>query len=127
MNSASIIRMMITLMMEAVLTSETSVYFNETTRRYIPEDYSLHLLFCLLGPATELVLCQINPVHLLRLCSIKTHFIIILTSVWSSPKSTLGNTSIVVHQWTAKQFWMDRQSFKQEDNIYIYIVLKRSK
>jgi hypothetical protein len=27
----------IALMMEAVHTSETSVYFNETTRRYIPE------------------------------------------------------------------------------------------
>jgi hypothetical protein len=30
----------------------------------------------------------------------------------------LGKTSIAVHQWTAKRFWMDRQSFKQEDNIY---------
>jgi hypothetical protein len=26
--------------------------------------------------------------------------------------------SIVVHQWNAKQFWVDHQSFKQEDNIY---------
>jgi hypothetical protein len=31
---------------------------------------------------------------------------------------TLGKTSIAVHQWTAKQFWVDHQSFKQEDNIY---------
>jgi len=30
--------------MEAVRTSETSVIFNETTRRYIPEDYKLHTL-----------------------------------------------------------------------------------
>jgi hypothetical protein len=30
----------------------------------------------------------------------------------------VGKTSITVHQWTAKQFWVDRQSFKQEDNIY---------
>jgi hypothetical protein len=30
----------------------------------------------------------------------------------------LGKKSIVVHQWTAKQFWVDRQSLKQEDNIY---------
>jgi hypothetical protein len=29
-------------MMEAVRTSETSVYLNETTRRYIPEDSKLH-------------------------------------------------------------------------------------
>jgi hypothetical protein len=36
----------------------------------------------------------------------------------------LGKTSIVVHQRTAKQFSVDRQSFTQEDN---YIVLKRSK
>jgi hypothetical protein len=36
------IRVMIVLMMEAVHASETSVYFNETIRRYIPEDYQLH-------------------------------------------------------------------------------------
>jgi hypothetical protein len=29
-------------MMEAVLTSETSVYFNETTRLYIPEVCHIH-------------------------------------------------------------------------------------
>jgi hypothetical protein len=29
------------MMTEGVLTSETSVYFNETTRRYIPEGYHL--------------------------------------------------------------------------------------
>jgi len=29
-------------MMEAVRTSETSVYYNETTRRYIPEGSNLH-------------------------------------------------------------------------------------
>jgi hypothetical protein len=47
----------IALMMEAVLTSETSVFFNEITRRYIPESYHLHTrrrenikshIFCLL-------------------------------------------------------------------------------
>jgi hypothetical protein len=32
----------ITLMMETVRTSETSVYFNETTRRYIPEGSNLY-------------------------------------------------------------------------------------
>jgi hypothetical protein len=32
----------IALMMEAVCTSETSVYYNETTRRSIPEGYHLH-------------------------------------------------------------------------------------
>jgi hypothetical protein len=32
----------ITLMKDAVHTSETSVYFSETTRRYIPEGYDLH-------------------------------------------------------------------------------------
>jgi hypothetical protein len=30
--------------MKAVCTSETSVYFNETTRRYIPENCHLHTL-----------------------------------------------------------------------------------
>jgi hypothetical protein len=30
----------------------------------------------------------------------------------------LGKTSIAVRQWTAKQLWVDRQAFKQEDNIY---------
>jgi hypothetical protein len=29
--------------MEAVRTSETSVYFNETTRRYFPEGCHLHI------------------------------------------------------------------------------------
>jgi hypothetical protein len=33
---------MIALMIEAVRTFETSVYSNETTRRYIPEDSKLH-------------------------------------------------------------------------------------
>jgi hypothetical protein len=33
----------IALMMEAVRTSETSVYSNEATRRYIPEDSKLYL------------------------------------------------------------------------------------
>jgi len=33
----------------------------------------------------------------------------------SQPTTALGKTSIAVHQWTAKQFWVDRQSFKQED------------
>jgi hypothetical protein len=37
--TASVIRAM---MMEAVRTSETSVHFNVTTRRYIPEDSKLH-------------------------------------------------------------------------------------
>jgi hypothetical protein len=30
------------MMMEAVRMSETSVHFNETTQRYIPEDSKLH-------------------------------------------------------------------------------------
>jgi hypothetical protein len=36
--------MIIALMMEAVRTSETSVGSNETTRRYIPEDYLLNFI-----------------------------------------------------------------------------------
>jgi hypothetical protein len=36
----------------------------------------------------------------------------------ASPRAAPGKTSIAVHQWTAKQFWVDRQSFKQKDNIY---------
>jgi hypothetical protein len=34
--------LIIALMMEAARTSETSVNFNVTTRRYIPEDTKLH-------------------------------------------------------------------------------------
>jgi hypothetical protein len=42
--TASIIRAMNAPMMKAVLTSETSVYSNKTTRRYIPEGYNnLHI------------------------------------------------------------------------------------
>jgi hypothetical protein len=37
-----LISSVITLTMEAVRTSETSVYFNVTRRRYIPEDSNLH-------------------------------------------------------------------------------------
>jgi cell division protein FtsL len=40
--TASIIRVMIALMMEAVLTSQTLVNINLTTRQYIPEDSKLH-------------------------------------------------------------------------------------
>jgi hypothetical protein len=40
--TASIIRAIIALMMEAARTSETSVNFNVTTRRYIPKDSKLH-------------------------------------------------------------------------------------
>jgi hypothetical protein len=31
--------MAIALMIEAVRTSKTSIYFNKTTRRYVPEGY----------------------------------------------------------------------------------------
>jgi hypothetical protein len=34
------------LLVEAVLTSETLVFFNETTRRYIPEGCKLDTKFC---------------------------------------------------------------------------------
>jgi hypothetical protein len=44
MHTASIIRaMMINLMMEAVCTSETSVYFYKTTQHCIPEGCHLHI------------------------------------------------------------------------------------
>jgi hypothetical protein len=36
-----ILKSYIALLMEAVRTSETSVYFNVTARRYIPEDSKL--------------------------------------------------------------------------------------
>jgi hypothetical protein len=37
---------------------------------------------------------------------------------WPHNKTALGKTSIAVHQWTTKQFWVDRQFFKQENNVY---------
>jgi hypothetical protein len=40
--TASIIRAINALMLEAVRTSETSVNFNVTTRRYNPEDSELY-------------------------------------------------------------------------------------
>jgi hypothetical protein len=40
--TASIIRAMIAVVMGAGRTSETSVNFTVTTRRYIPEDFKLH-------------------------------------------------------------------------------------
>jgi hypothetical protein len=44
-HTASIIRAMNALMMEAVRTSNTSVHFNVTTRRYIPENYKFKKVF----------------------------------------------------------------------------------
>jgi hypothetical protein len=41
--TASIIRAIITLMMEAVSTSETLVNFYQTARNIIPEDSRLHV------------------------------------------------------------------------------------
>jgi hypothetical protein len=38
--------------------------------------------------------------------------------IMGSSRTALGKTWTADHQWTAKQFWVDRQSFKQEDNIY---------
>jgi hypothetical protein len=40
---------------------------------------------------------------------------------------TLHKTSIADHQWTVKQFWVDRQSFKQEDNIYCLVRVQINK
>jgi hypothetical protein len=37
-------------MMEAVCTSDTPGYLNETTQRYIPEGYNLHLSFMFFLP-----------------------------------------------------------------------------
>jgi hypothetical protein len=42
MRNAFIIRSMVVSMMEAVRTSETSIYFNQTTWRYIPESCRLY-------------------------------------------------------------------------------------
>jgi hypothetical protein len=42
MCSASVRTAIIALMMDTVRTSETSVYFNGATRRYIPQDYHIH-------------------------------------------------------------------------------------
>jgi hypothetical protein len=42
MCSASVRTAIIALMMDAVRTSETSVYFNGATRRYIPQGYHIH-------------------------------------------------------------------------------------
>jgi hypothetical protein len=39
-------QVIIAMMMEVVITSETSTNFYQTTRRNIPEDSSLHNLFC---------------------------------------------------------------------------------
>jgi hypothetical protein len=39
--------------------------------------------------------------------------------IWNEVDYRLYTTlSKTVHQWTAKQFWVDRQSFKQQDYIY---------
>jgi hypothetical protein len=45
-NLAEVDRLFIALMMEAVYTSETSVYFKKTTQHYIPEGCGLHTYCC---------------------------------------------------------------------------------
>jgi hypothetical protein len=44
--SMDVSKFRVALMMEAVRTSETSVHFNVTTWRYIPEDSKLHTRRC---------------------------------------------------------------------------------
>jgi hypothetical protein len=53
----------ISLMMEAVRTSETSVYSNETTRRYVPEGSHLNIKFIFTVLCFELTLmaCILKP------------------------------------------------------------------
>jgi hypothetical protein len=58
--TACIIRAMIALMIEAVRTSETSVNFNVTTRRYIPEDSKLLILDLLTCPVKYIILWSIT-------------------------------------------------------------------
>jgi hypothetical protein len=47
--TASIIRAIIALIMNAIGTSETSVYFHDTTWHYIPENCHIYLYFGILG------------------------------------------------------------------------------
>jgi hypothetical protein len=42
-------------------------------------------------------------------------------------RPALGKTSIAVYQWTTKQFWVDRQSFKQEDSVYYLVKVQITK
>jgi hypothetical protein len=59
---ASIIR----AMMEAVQTSETSVYFNKTTQRYIPEGYHLHEFPNHMHSSPDTHLYQWDPLQLVH-------------------------------------------------------------
>jgi hypothetical protein len=53
------------LVMEAVRTSETSIYFNETTLRYIPEDSHIHT-GCLMNEILLAIVCRKNSENFKR-------------------------------------------------------------
>jgi hypothetical protein len=63
-------------MMEAVYPSETSLYFNETTRRYILDG-------CHLTRQNGQIISQLNPIHtrILNILIFTTYLHIILPSI----------------------------------------------
>jgi len=75
----------IALLMETVCTSETSAYFNETTRHYIPEGYNIQTrcnenmkshevaLSPSQKPTLQFILNHTNPVHTLTTYLFKIH------------------------------------------------------
>jgi hypothetical protein len=72
MRTASIIA----LMMEAVRTFETSVHFNVTTRRYMPEDSKLHTCRCdNLKSHTEIIRLQLE-LHRTHKYKIDSYFVL---------------------------------------------------
>jgi hypothetical protein len=73
-------------MMEAVRTSETSVNFNVTTRRYIPEDSKLHGMKMLIG----FIRWRIHPV--VGCCE---HFMHLLVTGLLAFKDTASSNSFV--------------------------------
>jgi hypothetical protein len=64
-----------TLKMEAICSSETSVESQQTTRRHIPEDDTLHNHLC---ENLKSYKCYLN-VHVERVCTLEDMFILMLS------------------------------------------------
>jgi hypothetical protein len=88
---------LITLMMDAASTSETSIYFNETTYHYIPEAVIVHMFSAhnrnMSGISRDFMLANIHPTASNWISM--QHFILVYTNIIVNSQTL--NTHTYVH------------------------------